>query len=305
MLGFRLVMALVGLAVFAVYALGAVGLYLLLSWLLRGPALVETAAAVLALVVAGAALSYRSGPARLVAGLDARELPRSRAPALYRRYDRLAAAMDIEVPPLLVADLGAPNALSVGGPRGGVVVVDRRLLSLLDREELEAILAHELAHIRGYDTFVQTLAVSLVRALSVVAGVVLLPLVLLAYGTDRLVAWASGRPTRRGSVGAWLRVGAGLTVGLLLSLLTLAILAYSRRREYVADRRAAAATGNPRALARALVTIQRAARPPVGLRSLLYTHDERAEVGRWLSTHPDVEDRVERLLDAERAREVL
>ena len=288
-LGLRVAMVLVGLGVFALYALGAVGLYLLLQWLVRGAALGATAAVLLVFVAVGAYLNYRSGPARLVAGLEARELPRGRAPGVYRRLDRLAAGMGADPPPLLVADLGMPNALSVGGPRRSVVVLDRRLLEVLTVDELEGILAHELAHIRGYDTFVQTMAVSLVRALSTVAGLVLLPLLMLAYGLDRGLAWAAGRPTRGESVG----VGAVLAVGLLLSVFTLAVLAYSRRREFVADARAAEATGKPQALARALWKIRRATESMYGLRSLLYTHSE--DDYRLLSTHPPVEERIRRL----------
>jgi heat shock protein HtpX len=208
--------------------------------------------------------------------------------------------MELAVPPVLVADLGAPNALSVGGPRRGVVVLDGRLLELLTVDELEGILAHELAHLEGYDAFVQTLAVSLLRALAGVAGLVLLPVLVFAYGLSRAVAWLRGRPGSRASVGEWLRLGAQVAVAGLLSLLTLGVLAYSRRREFTADARAATVTGKPQALARALWKIRRAADRSRGLRSLLYTHtgDERAGPGRWLSTHPPVEERIRRLTGA-------
>ena len=292
-LGVRVAMVLVGLGVFALYALGAIGVYLLLGWLVRGSALGLATAVLLVFVAVGAYLNYRAGPARLAAGLEARELPRGRAPGVSRRLDRLAAEMGVDPPPLLIADFGVPNALSVGGPRRSVVVLDRRLFEVLTADELEGILAHELAHIRGYDTFVQTMAVSLVRTLSAVAGVLLLPLLVVVYGVDRGLAWASGRPARGGSVGEWVRVGAVLAVGLLLSVFTLAVLAYSRRREFVADARAAEATGNPRALARALWKTRRATESMRGVRSLLYTHSE--DDYRLLSTHPPVEERIRRL----------
>jgi heat shock protein HtpX len=81
----------------------------------------------------------------------------------------------------------------------------------------------------------------------------------------------------------------------------LAVLAYSRRREFAADERAAAATGDPVALARALWKIRQAAGGG-GLRSLLYVQGERDDPGRLLSTHPPVEERIRRLLGEPPAR---
>jgi heat shock protein HtpX len=298
-LGLRVAMVLVGLGVLVVSGLAAVGLGLVVLWLFRG-ATALTVAVLVVVTLLVAYLNYRAGPTRVALGLETVELSRARAPAVHRRLERLCAEMELAVPPVLVADLGAPNALSVGGPRRGVVVLDGRLLELLTVDELEGILAHELAHLEGYDAFVQTLAVSLLRALAGVAGLVLLPVLVFAYGLSRAVAWLRGRPGSRASVGEWLRLGAQVAVAGLLSLLTLGVLAYSRRREFTADARAATVTGKPQALARALWKIRRAADRSRGLRSLLYTHtgDERAGPGRWLSTHPPVEERIRRLTGA-------
>lgn len=294
-------MAIVGIAVFLVYASAAVGGYLLLTWLFTGPGDIIVALAAVAIVtLVTAYLSYRYGTARLLSGIDAAQLPRSRAPALHRRLDRLAAEMSVSRPPVLLADLGVPNALSLGGPTEGVVVLDQSLVQLLTIDELEGILAHELAHMETYDTFLQTLTVSTMRSLAGVVTLFLLPLLLLLQGVDRALAWIGGRPTdqRQGLAGE-VRAGTEALVGIGLSVLTLAFLAHSRRREYRADERAAEVTGNPVALARALSKIHRATNPGWGLRSLLYIHgDERESDGlkRWLSTHPPVEERIERLL---------
>lgn len=296
----RAFMVVVGIAVFTVYAGAAYGGYLLVRWLLAEPPDLATAVvAVLAFTVVAAYLSYRVGTTRLLAGLQTRELPRSRAPSLYRRLDRLAGAMNVTPPPVLVADLGVPNALSLGGPREGVIVLDRSLLSLLTIDELEAILAHELAHMESYDTFVQTLAVSLMRSVAGLLTLVLLPLLLFLHGLDRAMAWVTGRPTdRRPGLAGLVKGSIEAVVGAVLSLATLVFLAYSRRREYAADSRAAEVTGKPAALARALSKIHRATNPEWGLRSLLYIHGDESETDslrRWLSTHPPVEERVDRL----------
>ena len=294
-------MALVGLGVLLAYlTLAGLGL-LLVSWLFAEPPDLWIALPLVVGLTLGAGyLSYRLGSARLLAGIDARELPRRRAPEIYRRRDRLCAELGIEAPPLLVADLGAPNALSIGGPRAGVVVFDRRLLTLLTIDELQGILAHELAHLESRDVFVQTLAVSSMRTLAGFVYLLLLPLTLVAIGTARAGAWLAGRPDRSSDVAATARFSVELLVGAALSVLTLLVLAYSRRREFVADERAATVTNDPRALARALAKIHRAASPDWGLRSLLTIHGEEStsDWRRLFSTHPPITERIERLVAA-------
>lgn len=298
----RAFMVTVGLAILVVYLLVAGLLVSVLAVVVADPP--DLAAALLAvglLAIVAGYVSYRVGSARLLAGVDARELPRRRAPELYRRRDRLCLEIGIDPPPLLVADVGAPNALSIGGPREGVVIMDRRLLGLLTVDELEGILAHELAHLEGRDAFVQTLAVSSMRTLAGVGFLLLLPVTLVAVGAARAAAWFAGRPQRAPAVAAVATRGVELLVGAALSVFTLLLLAYSRRREFEADERAAELTGRPRALARALAKIHRAADPSWGLRSLLTIHGDESE-SEWrriLSTHPPVRERIERLVGAD------
>lgn len=303
----RGLMALVGIAVFVAYAAGAVGGYLLLSWLFAEPPDLLIALGLVGLftVVAGY-VSYRYGTRRLLERMGARELRRAHAPSVHRRLDDLCAQMSVSRPAVLIADIGTPNALSLGGPRRGVIVLDRSLVQLLTLSELEGILAHELAHMEHYDTFLQTLAVSTVRSLAGLVSLVLLPLIVLLYGIDRALAWVRGRPAdHRPGVAGRIRLGIEALVGVMLSVLTLAFLAYSRRREFRADDRAASVTGNPIALARALSKIHRVAHPERGLRSILYIHDEQSDGGlrQLLSTHPPVEKRIEALVQrAQRQR---
>jgi len=299
----RLVMALVGLAVLVGYFLLAGLGYLGLAWVLADPPALGPALLVVGVVtVVGSYLGYRVGSARLLAGIDAKELPRHRVPGLYRRRDGLCERMAVAPPPLFVADIGAPNALSIGGPDWGVVVLDRRLLGLLTMDELEGILAHELAHLERRDAFVQTLAVSGMRTLATLLFLLLLPVTLLGIGTARAVAWLLGQPQHAPDVAALVTRLVELGVGLGLSVFTLLLLAHSRRREFVADERAAAVTGQPRALARALVKIHRVANPRWTLRSVLTIHGEEStsDLRRLLSSHPPIEERLERLAAAER-----
>lgn len=164
------------------------------------------------LVVAGLTLvggtrSYRLDSAQLLAGIDAVELPGQRPPAVYGRRDRLRKRFGLDPPPLLRADIGAANALSIGGPRGGVFVFERRLLCLLTIDELEGILAHELAHLESRDGFVQTLAVSSMQTLAGLLSVVLVPVTLVLVGIAHGAAWVAGPPHRAPNVAAMASLG--------------------------------------------------------------------------------------------------
>lgn len=246
-------------------------------------------------VVLAAYAGYRAGTVRLVASLQARRLSREQRPELYRRLDGLVGSMRAGQPPLLVADLGAPNALSVGGPRRGAVILDRSLLQFLTVDELEGILAHELAHMESYDTFLNTLALTVVRTLSGLVFLFLLPVVLFLAGVDRAAGWFVGRPGARPGLLCGFRRVVTVLLGAVFGVFALSYLAYSRRQEYAADRRAAEVTGRPGALARGLVKIQRANRTRSGLLSMLYIHEDREERSRLLSTHPPLKRRIDRL----------
>jgi heat shock protein HtpX len=295
----RTLTAAVGVGLLLVHAAVAVAWFVGLQWLLANPPGPATiAVAFLGVVVVAGYVGYRTGTVRLVASLDAVTIPVERAPALYRRLERLCSESQVDQPTLLFADLGAPNALSIGGPRRGVVVLDRRLFKLLTIDELEGILAHELAHMERLDTLWNTLALTAARLLVGAAFALLFPAVVLLAGVERGGAWIAGEPGRsRLGLAGYVRQVVLLGLGALFSLFALGFLAYSRRQEFAADQRAAELTGNPRALAAALTKIHRATTPREGLLAVLYIHDDRTEHrDRRLSTHPPIDERIDRLL---------
>jgi heat shock protein HtpX len=290
--GRRVLLALVGVTVLFGYAAAAgvvlLGLYALFSLDVD----VQTALAVAAAVtLALGYLSYRFGTARVLAELRAVPLSPRRAPGAYRRLQRLADRMGIDPPTLYVARMAAPNAVSLGGP-SGAVVLDDALFRILDAEEFEAVLAHELAHIERRDSLLQTLASTVGRTLVGFLAVLVLPAALLAHGFSRLLAWASGAPGRRSGPAVHERVGRVVLVAVVV--LTLLVRAHARQREFAADDRAVEVTGNPGKLASALRKLQRA-REPRGLLGLLYRRETDRNARRWLSTHPAFDERIERL----------
>ena len=302
--GSSLLFAVVAVVTLVVYGTLAFVTYRALRYLwVQRPDPVTTVAVVVGLTLVTGYVSYRIGTAQLRYVLDAVELPRAEMPGLYRRVDALADRVGVETPRLMVASLRGPNALAIGGVRDGDVVLDGSLFHLLTAAELEAIIAHELAHLRGRDSLVKTLGYSLVRTVTGIVWLLVLPAALLVGGVVRAVALLRGddlagiRRTVRAADATMTSL-----VAVCLFLLTAVVQAYSRHREYAADDRAAQLTG-PLALASALAKIERATTPQ-GLLSTLVVHgDEEGPVTDLLASHPPMDDRIERLRRRARERE--
>ena len=303
-LAFRGAAAAVGVLLLAVYLTAALFVADLLRALWAARPDPPVLLALLAVGALGSAyLSYRLGTAQILANLRDDRVPRERAPDLHRRVDALADRMGVARPDLYVTDARAPNAFAVGGGAdGGALVIDRSLFRLLSPREIEAILAHELAHLEENDGFAIAMADGVGRSLVGVATLAALPALLALSGLAGAEAWIRGRPgDRSGPFGRLHRGLAGaLFAGFVLA--TLVARSRSRRRELAADDRAAEVTGDPMALARALRRIERAAEPtwPFAPLSTQKRTDEAAE--RWLSTHPSTDERVERLQELAESR---
>ena len=207
--------------------------------------------------------------------------------------EAVALGAGVPTPKVYVIDSPAPNAFATGrDPRHGTIAVTTGLMQLLDRQELEGVIAHEMAHVKNYDIrFASMLAAT-------VGAIVLL----------RDVAWRGmvyGGRSRRSSSGDG--KGQGIAMLLLVVLLVLAPilatmlkLAVSRRREYLADATGAYITRNPDGLASALTKIRDYAGAPLevseGVRHLYFTNPaKRLNAAVWLSTHPPIDDRISRL----------
>ena len=206
----------------------------------------------------------------------ARELPLAEAPGLHSMVERLAASARVAKPRLYRIPDGLPRACAAGrGPRGSTVAVSTGLLAALPPAELEGVLAHELAHIRHRDVLVQSVA-------AVMAAVII----------------ESSR------VGGWFRRVLLFVFGPVAAAFVHALV--SPKREFDADRAAAAICGSPHGLAAALGRLEEASElvnfegSPAA--EPLYTINPFAEEGlaALFSTHPPVHERIRRLraLDA-------
>jgi heat shock protein HtpX len=244
-------------------------------------------------------LSYRVNTKRLLSHLNVAPLSQARAPRIHASVDRLTNRMNIDRPEVYVARLGQPNAFAFGS---GTLVIDQSLIRLLTPAELEGVLAHELAHLEGYDSLLRTLATSLLRTMTALVLVVLVPFMVVVSMACWGLSLIVGRPLRGpDSVGSGLRRGLHRLVMGLIVAPTLALQAYARRREYAADDRAVAVLDDPLALARALKKIQRASEPDWGLFSWLLPNRQRTERTRReraFASHPPTDERVNRVREA-------
>ena len=257
---------------------------------------------VIAALVVGIALglgylSHRFNTGRLLASVRAVPVSRAQAPDVHDRIEALCARMDLDSPSVYVARMATPNAFALGGTRGGTLVVDESLFRVLTSDELDGVLAHELAHVESHDGLAATLAFGVGQTLAGVLSVALIPLSLSATGLAKAWAWLTGRPRDwlANPFGRLRRTIDGVSVAVLVAL-TLLGRARARSREFAADDRAADVTGRPLALADALRKIERAnARHHGTLSSLPVDGGDEGGASDWFDTHPSVEERVSRL----------
>ncbi|KAF5426046.1 heat shock protein HtpX [Candidatus Methanomarinus sp.] len=226
--------------------------------------------------------------------MGAKVVSESEAPQLHETITRLCAIADIPKPRIAVVNNSVPNAFATGrSPKHAVVAVTTGIQQQLNKQELEAVLAHELSHIKNRDMMVMTIA----SFLSTIAFFLVRYLLFFGGGRDR----DSG-----GIMAAWV-------VSLLVWIISFILIrALSRYREFAADRGSALITSNPSHLASALMKIS-------GVMSRIPSDDLRKVEGmnaffiipaisgssimRLFSTHPPVEKRIAALERIEREME--
>lgn len=244
-----------------------------------------------------AAWSYYRGGNAILRMSDARRIEHAEDPELYNVVEEMAIAAGVPPPPVYLIDDTALNAFATGrDPEHAAVAITRGLRERLSRDELQAVIAHEISHVRHLD-------IRLMMLMATLVGLVVL-VVDFFWRSLRMRAWAGG--SRRGS-----REGAGgailLVVALLLSIVAPLLarviqLAASRQREYLADAGAVELTRHPEAMISALrrlgedrEVLEVANRATAHLYIVQPIKQWEKRARSLFATHPPLEERIRRL----------
>lgn len=225
----------------------------------------------------------------------AQEVTREQAPELYRIVESLTVRAGLPMPRIYIIPTESPNAFATGrNPEHASVAVTEGILRLLNRDELEGVLAHELGHVTNRDILISSIAATM-------AGAIVVLVRMLQFG----MMFGGGRRDREGDnpLGA-----AGMIATIILAPLAATIiqLAISRSREYGADATGAQLVGTPYPLANALQKLERAsqqvplpANPETAHLFIVQPLTGKGAMGflaNLFSTHPPIEKRIARLL---------
>jgi heat shock protein HtpX len=222
-----------------------------------------------------------------LAAYQAQPVSRQQAPELYQMVENLSRQANIPTPQLYIVPTPAANAFATGrDPEHAAVAVTEGILNLLPADELEAVIAHELTHVRNRDTLTQAVAATVAGAISYLAR-------MLSYG---FLFTGNSRHRQGGNP-----IGLLLTIFLAPLAATVIQMAISRTREFEADAGSARLTENPEALARALTRLESIGRQmplnanPAFEPLLISSPFSGQFLANLFATHPSTEARIENL----------
>jgi heat shock protein HtpX len=249
-------------------------------------------------VLIGAAIyaffSYLAGSKMALAMNGAHQIEKKDNPRLWRIIENLSITEGMPMPKIYVIEDPAPNAFATGrNPQHAVVGVTTGLLDIMNDNELEGVMAHEIGHVKNYDIRVSMVAFALVAVVSIIADIML------------RMTWFRGDDDDNG--GGQLFFVLGIAGAILAPLVaTLIQLSISRRREYLADATGALATRYPEGLASALEKIgahgSTLKRQNASTAHLFFANPLKGKsIAALFSTHPPIADRIARLRDMGRS----
>ena len=243
----------------------------------------------LAFAVVMNGISYFFSDKIALASSGAQPVSRDQLPRLYAVMERLAAKSSLPVPKLYVIPEAAPNAFATGrNPRHASVAVTQGLLELMNDDELEGVIAHELSHVRNYDILTTSIAATMAGAITYLASAARWGMMFGGFGRDR--------DNERGGGG----IAALLTIFLAPFAALVLQLFLSRTREYSADQTGARMVGQPYGLISALQKLgaynQRitttSLSPSTSALCIVKPFFGSGVMSSLFSTHPPLEDRI-------------
>ncbi|HSX32217.1 MAG TPA: M48 family metalloprotease [Candidatus Saccharimonadales bacterium] len=235
-----------------------------------------------------ALIQYFAASKLAVALNGAHEVTKRQEPRLYRTVENLSITTGMPMPKVYVIDDPAPNAFATGrDPKHALVAASQGLLDIMDDQELEAVMAHEMGHVKNYDIRVSMIVFGLVSAIGLIADFIL-----------HFFWWGGGDDDNSPNpLFMALGIAAAILAPIAASLVQLAV---SRRREYLADSTGALTTRYPEGLARALEKIRdhgsTMRRQNTATAHLYFANPLKGKsIAKLFSTHPPIEDRIARL----------
>lgn len=231
-------------------------------------------------------ITYYSAAKMALAINAAREIQKSDNPRLWRTVENLAITDGLPMPKVYIMDDMAPNAFATGrDPKHSAVCVTSGLLELMNDDELQGVLAHEMGHVKNYDIRVSLVAFALTAVIALLADIML------------RLTWFSNDDREGNQVWLILGIVAAILAPIVASMIQLAV---SRQREYLADATGALTTRYPEALASALEKIKKtgsvAKRQNSSTAHLFFVNPLKAHsLASLFSTHPPIDDRIARL----------
>jgi len=232
-------------------------------------------------------VTYYAGSKMALAVNQAHEIKKSDNPRLWRIVENLSITDGLPMPRVFIMNDPAPNAFATGrDPKHAAVCATSGILDLMNDEELQGVLAHELSHIKNYDIRVSMVAFALTAIISLLADIML-----------RLTFFGGGDRDENNQVFLILGIVAAILAPIVATLIQLAV---SRQREYLADASGALATRYPEGLASALEKIKQtgsvARRQNTATAHLFFVNPLKAHtLSNLFSTHPPIDDRIKRL----------
>lgn len=264
---------------------------LTLLMIAMGNAIGGSSGAMFAFVLAGAMnfYAYWNSDKLVLRMYGAREVSAQEYPAFHNMVARLARRAELPMPKVYIIASESPNAFATGrNPENAAVAATEGIMHLLSEEELEGVMAHELAHVKHRDTLISTIAATFAGAISMLGN---------------MLQWAAIFGMGRSDDEEGGSALGGIAMAIIAPIAAMMIqMAVSRSREYLADAEGARICGRPMALANALRKLAYGSeRAPMGEATAATAHLfivnplQGGGIASLFSTHPPMEDRIHRL----------